>query len=179
MSRARIVRDPVFLLVGAAIVWGIGLIVLAGTLPVVTPQVGPVTASATVTASGTVVTSTTSAAAPPVAEQARITLVRDSGYAVLGLAALPTVTALIVGLLVWRQAGAPTPSGGSDTARVVAWVLSAVVLLAGIVGFVTILIGVAVVPVGVLLLLACTQAALSRGSGSAPGRRATPSGVGA
>jgi len=178
MSRLRRLRDPVFLLVGAAVAWGILLVVLAGVVPVVTRQSPPGTGSATVTASGTVVT-TTPVAGPAVSEQARITLVRDSGYRILGLVALPTVAALIVGLLLWRRAGVRTASERSTTTSVAAWVLSALVLLAGIVGFVTILIGVAVVPVGVLLLLACIQAALSSGSGSAPGRRAAPSDAGA
>jgi hypothetical protein len=179
MSRLQRLRDPVFLLVGPAVAWGILLLVLAGTVPVVTPQSPPGTGSAAVTSSGTVVTTTTPSSGPTVSGQARITLVRDSGYRVLGLVALPTVTALIVGLLLWRQARIRTASVGSTTTSVAAWVLSAVVLLAGIVGFVTIVIGFAVVPIGVLLLLACTQAAVSGGSGSAPGRRAAPSGVGA
>jgi hypothetical protein len=178
MSRLRRLRDPVFLLAGAAIVWGVLLIVLACVLPVVTRPAPPVSATATVTSSGTVIT-TSGAVGPAAYEPGRITLVSDGGYPVLGLVALPTVAALIVGLLLWRLAGARTAAHGSTETSVAAWVVSAAVLLAGIVGFVTIVIGVAVVPMGVLLLLACTQAAVSGGSGSAPGRRAAPSGVGA
>lgn len=163
MRRSRILRDPVFVLVGTAIAWGILLLVLAGTLPVVTPQSPPGRASAAVTSSGTVVTtgSTVTGSTP---ERPRVTLVDDAGRRILGLVAVPTLAAMIVGVALRRRPG------------VVAWVLSAGVLLAGIVGFVTVLIGVAVVPMGILLLLACTQSAVSsRGTGAAPGRRAIPS----
>ncbi|HEY8791177.1 MAG TPA: hypothetical protein VIM10_18875 [Actinopolymorphaceae bacterium] len=129
MSRLQRLRDPVFLLVGPAVAWGILLLVLAGTVPVVTPQSPPGTGSAAVTSSGTVVTTTTPSTGPTVSGQARITLVRDSGHRVLGLVALPTVAALIVGLLLWRQARIRTASVGSTTTSVAAWVLSAVVLL--------------------------------------------------
>lgn len=168
MSGGRTYGDPVSVLVAAAIAWGVLLLALAGTLPIVTPQSPPGTASATVTASGTVAT-TGPTTATSTSEQRRVTLVDDSGYRILWLVALPAVIALIVGVLLRRRPG------------VAAWVLSGAVLLAGVVGFVTILIGIAIVPIGVLLLVACELAALSGAarSGSTPGRRTIPPGVGA
>ncbi|MEY9929839.1 hypothetical protein ABH926_004479 [Catenulispora sp. GP43] len=82
----------------------------------------------------------------------RVTLLTHDGASALGIAAIPLLAAIIVGVLLYRGILAD-----SRNARAAAWSLSAVLTAAGVVGFVTILIGVVVVPVGVLLLVACGQ----------------------
>jgi hypothetical protein len=66
--------------------------------------------------------------------------------------AIPLVVALIVGLLL-RHA----TRRGSRPAAYAGWALAIILTLVALVGFVTIVIGAAVIPVGVLLILACTQ----------------------
>ncbi|WP_370366410.1 hypothetical protein [Catenulispora sp. GP43] len=76
------------------------------------------------------------------------------GIAVLGLAAIPLVVALGVGLLLWFAV-----RRGSRPAALAAWTLAIALTAVAVVGFVTILIGVVVIPVGVLLIIACTRVA--------------------
>lgn len=80
----------------------------------------------------------------------RVTLVTHDGFTVLLLVAIPLLASLVVGLLLWLRAGA-----GSIAAGIAAWTLSVAVLTGAVVGFVTFLIGIAVIPNGILLVAAC------------------------
>lgn len=87
--------------------------------------------------------------------QPRVTLVAHDGAGVLGLASIPLVVALGVGLLLWYAV-----QRGSRPAVSAAWVLAVLLTVGGVVGFVTFLIGVVVIPVGVLLMIGCWQAGI-------------------
>ncbi|WP_034090593.1 hypothetical protein [Streptacidiphilus albus] len=137
-------------LVGLAAAWSLALLILALVLPIVTPQSPPAYATATApvgAGAGALHASTT------LLPTAQVTLVADSGYLVLLLVAIPLLATLLVGLLL-RSAAAGRSGPWAGRA---AWALGSALLLAGVVGFLTILIGIAVVPVGGLLLAACGQ----------------------
>ncbi len=145
------------LLVGLAAAWGLVLVVLALVLPIVTPQAPPVYATTSAPTGASVSAGASASAlhmsAPALVSVARVTLVADSGYLVLIPVAVPLLAALLVGLLLRSTAaGRSGPWAGR-----VAWALGFAVLLGGVVGFLTLLIGIVVVPVGVLLLAACGQ----------------------
>lgn len=149
------------MVIPVGIATGLGLVILlaAAFVPIVTLQSAPMSAVASAADSTAVTPSAdlpSAAAAPtPVLTAApRVTLLTHYGVSALGIAAIPLLAAIIVGVLLYRGILAD-----SLNARVVAWSLSAVLTAAGVVGFVTILIGVVVVPVGVLLLVACKHAA--------------------
>jgi hypothetical protein len=78
-------------------------------------------------------------------------LVSSDGYGVLWAVAIPLLIAVIVGLilLAWPTARWATTA---------AWILSVALLLASLVGFVTIIIGIFVLPTAVLLVAATAQA---------------------
>ncbi|ACU73142.1 hypothetical protein Caci_4278 [Catenulispora acidiphila DSM 44928] len=157
-SRPQVRVD--LLLAGIAAAVGAAIVVAAAVVPVVTLQSPPAIATASAG-----YTATPTPSSPPVMKaQPRVTLLAHDGFAALGLAAIPLVVALGVGLLLW-YAG----PRGSRPATSTAWVLAVVLTAAAVVGFVTILIGVVAIPVGVLLILACTQIT-SRGSGSPASR---------
>ena len=138
-------------LVGLAAAWSLALLVLALVLPIVTPQSPP--AYATATAPVGAGAGALHASATTLLPTAQVTLVADSGYLVLLLVAIPLLATLLVGLLL-RSAAAGRSGPWAGRA---AWALGSALLLAGVVGFLTILIGIAVVPVGGLLLAACGQ----------------------
>jgi hypothetical protein len=149
------------LVVLVAIAAGLGLVILAAAaiVPVVTVQSAPTSAVAPAAglpavAPSTSLPSATAAAAPVFTTAPRVTLLTHFGASALGIAAIPLVAAIVVGLLLHRGILAD-----SRNARAGAWSLSAVLTTAGVVGFVTILIGVVVVPVGILLMVACGQSA--------------------
>lgn len=124
-SRGTARRRTSEILLWGAAVWSAWLIYLAIALPV-----------HTVDGSGTGL-------------QPRHSLVRVYGYAVLWRAAVPLVVALAVtGLLHSR-------TRYRQVAEILGVFLSAVLLVAGIIGFVTFLIGILVVPTGLALLTAC------------------------
>ena len=138
------------ILVGIAA--GLGLVILAAAaiLPVVTVQSAPTSAVAPAADLPSAVSTT----APVFTTAPRVTLLTHFGASALGIAAIPLVAAIVVGLLLHRGILAD-----SRNARAGAWSLSAGLTAAGVVGFVTILIGVVVVPVGILLMVACGQSA--------------------
>ena len=125
-------------LIGAAIGWGIVILILAIVYPVESVNTGH----------------------PGV--QPMRSLVAVNGYGVLLPAAIPLLIAMIVGLLHCARPSA-------RWASIAAWILSGAVLLAGLVGFVTFLIGIYVVPTGALLVVALASATSGR---SPPGPRA-------
>ncbi len=89
-------------------------------------------------------------------------LVAAHGYGVLSIAAVPLLIAIVVGLL---HATRPR----ARWAAVTAWILSGALLLASIAGFVTFLIGIYVLPAGVLLIAALAlTTSRRRGTASAP-----------
>ena len=153
------------LLVGAAVAWSLLLLVLAVALPVVTPQSPPAFASS---APSSAAAASAPAATTVLAAVPRVTLLADDGSGVLLLVALPSLLSLLVGLLLWLRV-----SRGSRAASGAAWGLAGVVTAAAVVGFVTFLIGIFVLPVGVLLLVACEQ---SRSRLQLPGRGAAVGG---
>lgn len=125
-----------YLLFAAALL-GLAVLVGAFTFPVVTAQ-----------SSSTTVPLGTSGLTP---------LPRETAYAHLGLhgaliAAAPIASALVVSGLLWISAA---------TRRrlflVMAWAVSLALLAAGLVGFVTFLIGIVAVPTGALLVVACSR----------------------
>jgi hypothetical protein len=132
---------------GIAAILSAAILVAAALVPVVTRQSPPVTS---VAPSGG--TPSTPSASPVFTTQPRVTLVAHDGVAVLGLAAIPLVVALGVGLLLWYAV-----RRGSRPAASTAWVLAVLLTAAAVVGFVTILIGVVVIPVGALLIVGCAQ----------------------
>ena len=146
-------------LAGIAAAVGAAIIVAAAVVPVVTIQSPPATA----TASSAYTPAPEPSSAPVMTAQPRVTLMAHDGVAVLGLAAIPLAVALGVALLLWFAI-----RRGSRPAVSAAWVLAVVLTAAAVVGFVTILIGVVAIPVGVLLIVACAQAAPS-----APARNRT------
>jgi hypothetical protein len=155
-TRTRGVPPTVLALVGAAVAWGAMLLVLAAILPVVTRQQPSVLAPPPVQTSTTVSTAT------------HVTLVSNYGCGVLALIALPVLASVLVGILL-RING----STGRGPAGVAALVVAVLVFVAGGVGFLTYLIGGAVIPVGVLLLIACLRgASAERESGSSTPTRA-------
>jgi hypothetical protein len=131
----------VLALVGAAVAWGAMLLVLAAVLPVVTRQQPSVLAPPPGQTSTTVSTAT------------HVTLVSNDGYGVLALIALPVLASVLVGMLLRINGSTGGPAG------VAALVVAVLVLVAGVVGFLTYLIGGAVIPVGVLLIVACLRGA--------------------
>lgn len=74
-------------------------------------------------------------------------LVAVYGYDVLSVAAVPLVIAIIVGFLYVARLRA-------RWAMTTGWILSGALLLASLAGFVTFLIGIYVLPAGVLLIVA-------------------------
>jgi hypothetical protein len=74
-------------------------------------------------------------------------LVAVYGYDVLSVAAVPLVIAIIVGFLYVARPRA-------RWAMTTGWILSGALLLASLAGFVTFLIGIYVLPAGVLLIVA-------------------------
>jgi hypothetical protein len=111
------------MLIGAAIGWGVVLLLLAILYPVETVETGQ---------NGV---------------QPMRSLVFCDGYKVLWLVAIPLLIAVIVGLLslAWPDARWATAA---------AWTLSVALTLASLVGFVTFIIGIYVLPTAALLVIA-------------------------
>jgi hypothetical protein len=158
-------RSTTMVLVAAAIAWGFLVILAAVTVPVVTVQAPPVTATATAPpspgASATPVTPVTPSATgngQNFHESPRVTVLSHDGLAGVAVASVPAMISLLVAGLLW------TGSRGRRTVLVpmAAWALSTALVLAGVVGFVTILVGIVAVPAGVLLVIACSQAQSGR-----------------
>jgi hypothetical protein len=83
------------------------------------------------------------------------TLVAADGYGVLWAAAIPLLVAIIVGCLHRARPDA-------RWALTVEWILSGALLLASLAGFVTIIIGIYVLPAAALLVMATGQATSRR-----------------
>jgi len=128
-----------------ATLWGVVLFFLALILPVVTPQTSVIDPNLPAGPSND---STKFIHIP------QITLVSQYGYSVLILVSIPIVISILVGLLL--RFGVRSKI---SLAISLAWILSGAVLLGGIIGFLTILFtgGLAIVPIGVFLLLACQR----------------------
>ncbi len=144
-------------LVAAAIAWGFLIILAALTVPVVTVQAPPVTATATAPASSAAVAPATpnnTGYGQKFYESRRVTVLSHDGLAGVAVASVPATISLLVAGLLW------VGSRGRRTVlvQIAAWALSTVLVVAGIVGFVTILVGIVAVPSGVLLVIACSQA---------------------
>ena len=143
----------------AAFAWGLLVVVGSVTVPLVT--VGASSTTLTVT----VPTQTGSASTPgPPADAGhplpRTTILRADGATGVAVAAAPAVTALLVAGLLLPGRGSRRPAS-----LAVAWTLSAALLLASVVGFVTFLVGLAGIPTGTLLVLACVRTAPRHGRG--------------
>ena len=157
-------ESTTMVLVAAAIAWGFLIILAAMTVPVVTLQAPPVTATATAPpspgASATPVTPVTPVTpndtgdVQKLYESPRVTVLSHDGLAGVAVASVPATISLLVAGLTW------VGSRGRRTVFVpmAAWALSTALVVAGIVGFVTILVGIVAVPSGVLLVIACSQA---------------------
>jgi hypothetical protein len=78
-------------------------------------------------------------------------LVAVNGYGVLPAVAIPLLIAIVVGLLHVTRPGA-------RWATIAGWILSGALLLASLVGFVTFLIGIYVLPTSALLIAALASA---------------------
>ena len=139
------------LLAGLAAALGAAIVVAAAVVPVVTLQSAPATSVVTAGDPGL----PPQAGASMMTAQPRVTLMAHDGAGVLGLASIPLVVALGVGLLLWYAV-----QRGSRPAVSAAWVLAVLLTVGGVVGFVTFLIGVVVIPVGVLLMIGCWQAGI-------------------
>lgn len=142
-------RYVVALLVGLAAALGVAIIVAAAVVPIVSIQDAPTTS---VILPGNTPAPSPSGTSMPLKAGPRVTLLAHDGVAALGLAAIPLVVTLVVGLLLWYAT-----LRGSSPAVYTSWVLAIILTLVAVVGFVTFLIGVVVIPVGVLLIVACAQ----------------------
>jgi hypothetical protein len=149
-------ESTTMVLVAAAIAWGFLVILAAMTVPVVTVQAPPVTATATAPPppSGASVTPNDTGNGQKLYESPRVTVLSHDGLAGVAVASVPATISLLVAGLLW------VGSRGRRTVLVpiAAWALSTALVVAGIVGFVTILVGIVAVPSGVLLVIACSQA---------------------
>jgi len=147
-------------LVVAAVAWGFVLLILAAALPVVTPQAPPSFAppppSANPDGAAPALPPPTSGPAPAIARVPQVTLVHYYAHSVVLLAALPALASFVVGLMLWMSVARRSRAAGMG-----AWIVAVSVLAAGVIGFFTFLfiIGLAIVPIGVLLILACSRAA--------------------
>lgn len=141
----------------AAFGWSVLIFILALVLPVVSVQQTPVTAPSPPTTSSSAsggpspTQPTPFGPAPPAFAAKRVTLVREDGYWVLLLAALPAVCCALVYALLRRSI-----IRQSKAAARWAWYTAIGVLASGLIGFVTIIIGAAIIPVGALLIVACS-----------------------
>ena len=152
-------ESTTMVLVAAAIAWGFLVILAAMTVPVVTVQAPPVTATATAPSSsppspGASVTPNDTGNGQKLYESPRVTVLSHDGLAGVAVASVPATISLLVAGLLW------VGLRGRRTVLVpiAAWALSTALVVAGIVGFVTILVGIVAVPSGVLLVIACSQA---------------------
>ena len=137
-------------LVAIAAGWAIFLVVLAALLPIVTPQSSPTASTPTSSLS------TDTGIAPALHQMPQVTLVARYGNSVLIPMSLPALASLVVGLLLWLRV-----TRKSRWAGVIAWAFAGAVLIGGVIGFVTFFfqVGLAIVPIGVLLLMACNSVA--------------------
>jgi hypothetical protein len=122
-------RRIAVIVLALAVAWGCLLILLAATLPIVTVTTGRPGA------------------------QPRHSLVDYFGSSVLVPASAPLLIALIVGILLYAALRYSRRS-----LSFFALILSAGLITAAVVGFLTYLIGIFVIPEGVLLLIAALQA---------------------
>jgi hypothetical protein len=138
--------------IGLAVGYGIILMFLAVLLPIQTVQEQSVSVTPSLTSSsaGQPLPSTPLA----VHTVPRESLVKANGQKILLLVAVPTVVAIVVGLLLELRQRRKLKFAGTS-----AWVLAVTLLAAGLIGFVTFLIGIFVVPIGALLIVACNRVA--------------------
>ena len=141
------------LVLAAAVAWGLLVVLAAMTVPVVTVQPPAVTATATASANAAVSAPASTSDEFVYRPSPRVTVLAHDGPAAVALAAVPAAVSLLVAGLLGMAAGGRRPG----PALAAAWVLSGAVVAAGVVGFVTILVGIVAVPSGVLLLVACAQ----------------------
>jgi hypothetical protein len=137
------------ILIASAAGWGVLLLILAIFLPVEDGNTGR----------------------PGI--QPMYSLVHVNGYRVLLPASAPLAIAIVVGFLLYIGRG----RSPRHWTLITSWILSAVVLAAALIGFVTFLIGIYVVPVGGLLVAAVASAAAGRPRGL-PGDLPLESGIG-
>jgi hypothetical protein len=155
-------ESTIRVLVVAAIAWGFLILLAAMTVPIVTLQAPPVTATATASPSPspsvTPVTPDDTGNGQKLYESPRVTVLSHDGLAGVAVASVPATISLLVAGLLWAG------SRGRRTVLVpmAAWGLSTALVVAGIVGFVTFLVGIVAVPSGVLLVIACAQAQAGR-----------------
>lgn len=141
----------------AAFSWSVFVFILALVLPVLSVQQTPIPApspAATSSSAGdgpSPTQPTPFGPAPPSFASKRVTLVREDGYWVLLLAALPAACCALVYALLRRSVTRP-----SKAAARWAWYTAIGLLASGVIGFATIVIGAAVIPVGILLVVACS-----------------------
>jgi hypothetical protein len=91
--------------------------------------------------------------------QPRHTAVQDFGYPALLLSAVPLIVSVGVGALVRHHR-----TTGRSWSLVLAWLLAATMLLAGLVGLVTIVVGFWLIPAGLLLCAAAYTGTTDRRS---------------
>ena len=113
------------MLLGSAVAWGLVIVYLAVALPVYTVD------------------------SDHAGLQPRHSLVRVFGYRVLLLAAIPLAVSMLVALLLRLRSELP-----SHWPAIAASILAWLTLIGAFVGMVTFLIGIFVLPIGVLLCLA-------------------------
>lgn len=87
----------------------------------------------------------------------RVPLVQLNGHGILIVVAIPLVLSLLAGLSLMVHAGTDW-----QPARWAAWTFTGCVLAGAALGTVTFLIGIFVVPAGVLLVVACANASTSQ-----------------
>lgn len=144
------------LLVAASAIWGTVLLALAATVPIASlPDPPAITAQTPANPSSAPV----STGGPAILHAVpRVTLVAYAGPRMLLLVMAPLLVSLTVGALLRARVRRGFAACGTT-----AWILSVVLLAATVVGFVTFLIGITVVPNGILLVIACARSRPSQG----------------
>jgi hypothetical protein len=138
-------------LLGLAFVWSLLLLVFAATVPIASEQSSSSSSSSSAAASNPNQTpdpepAIVSSMSGPFRPEPRHSVVHVGGVAALGVVAIPLAGCVAVALLM---------RGRRRWSQALAWTISIGLVLAAIVGFLTIVVGIVVLPTGALLFGAC------------------------
>lgn len=148
MSTESVLRTdrPTRVLLGAAALWSVGLVVAALTVP----------AYSSTSASSSSPSSPFGASGHPTTTPSAhvmhtsATLVQVSGFAVLAPVSLPLLAVVVVAFVLWRRRKSETPGAGW-----LAWAVTGVLFGVALLGMLS--IGLFIVPVAVMLAVACAR----------------------
>ncbi|MDA8284011.1 MAG: hypothetical protein M0Z42_12140 [Actinomycetota bacterium] len=147
MSRGPVVRAdwPTRVLLGTAALWSVGLVIAALTAPFYSSMSASSTSPSSPSgASGHLMTT------PAQVTHASATLVQVNGFKVLAPVSLPFLAVAVVAFVLWRRRKKESPGAGW-----LAWTVT--VLLVGVALLGMLSIGPFIVPVAVLVAVACAR----------------------